>query len=201
MAGEAVALDRPTVRAAGGDHPGVLARAVVVDRLVRPAFLQAAVELVLAPAGRGEQPAHRLHVARRAVVRGGGDRELLSVELRVGARERERLQGLRRRAQRCDEERVAHGDDALALADCNRMHLVDALDELAASHGYPERLSHGGGSLVPHPAMHAGFWPAITRRQSPPLSLTRLPASSADKCDLWLGAREPEPRRHRWTGH
>src|SRR5204862_7574103 len=30
--------------------------------------------------------------------------------------------------------------------------------------------------LVPLPAIHAGFWPAITRRQSPPSLLPRLPA-------------------------
>jgi formamidopyrimidine-DNA glycosylase len=29
------------------------------------------------------------------------------------------------------------------------VHVVDALDELAAPHGYPERLSHGGESVVP----------------------------------------------------
>ena len=60
----AVALDRPAVRAADGEHPGVLAGAVVVDLLRRAAVLDAAVELVLAAAGRGQQLPHRLDVAR-----------------------------------------------------------------------------------------------------------------------------------------
>src|SRR5439155_11000718 len=30
-----------------------------------------------------------------------------------------------------------------------------------------------GVRLVPLPAIHAGFWPAITRRQRPPLALTK----------------------------
>src|SRR5205823_10115700 len=55
--------------------------------------------------------------------------------------------------------------------------------------------------LVAHPAIHAGFWPAITRRQSPPSLLPRLAALAASECGLWLGARDPETRRHHWTGH
>src|SRR5439155_822072 len=54
------------------------------------------------------------------------------------------------------------------------------------------------GSL---PAILAGFWPAITRRQSPPSSLPRLPALAADECGLWLGARDPETRQHHWKEH
>jgi len=37
---------------------------------------------------------------------------------------------------------------------------------------------------VPHPALQAGFWPAITRRQSPPSLLPRLPALAASECGL-----------------
>src|SRR5438128_5313432 len=55
--------------------------------------------------------------------------------------------------------------------------------------------------LVPLPAIHAGFRPAITRRQSPPSLLPRLPALAASECGLWLGARDPEARRHYWKGH
>src|SRR2546427_3783198 len=54
--------------------------------------------------------------------------------------------------------------------------------------------------LVPLPAIHAGFRPAITRRQSPPSLLPRLPALAAVECGLWLGARDPEARRHYWQG-
>ncbi len=63
-----------------------------------------------------------------------------------------------------------------------------------------ERLRVDGG-LVPHPAIHAGLWPAITRRQSPPSPLPRLPALAADECGLWLGARDPETRQHHWKEH
>src|SRR5205823_7673030 len=55
--------------------------------------------------------------------------------------------------------------------------------------------------LVLRPATHAGFWPAITRRQSPPSLLPRLPALAASECGVWPGARDPEARRHHWTGH
>src|SRR5205823_11536943 len=56
-------------------------------------------------------------------------------------------------------------------------------------------------ALVAHPAIHAGFWPAITRRQSPPSLLPRLPALAASECGLWLGARDPETRRPYWKGY
>ena len=55
--------------------------------------------------------------------------------------------------------------------------------------------------LMPLPAMHTGPWPAITRRQSSPSLLPRLPALPASECDLWLGARDPEPRQHYWKEH
>jgi hypothetical protein len=54
---------------------------------------------------------------------------------------------------------------------------------------------------VPLPAIHFGFWPAITRRQNPPSLLPRLLALAASECGLWLGARDPEARRHHWKGH
>src|SRR4051812_3208026 len=143
MALVAVALDGPAVSSAGGDHAGVLAGAVVVDRLRRTALLDAAVELALAAAGRGQQLPHRLDVTRRAVVRGGGDRELLLAQLRVGAGERQRLQRLRGRPQRGGQRRIAERGDDLAVAHGDAVHLVDRLDERPPPHGYPERLSHG----------------------------------------------------------
>src|SRR5437867_3013314 len=48
--------------------------------------------------------------------------------------------------------------------------------------------------------MHAGLWPAITRRQSPPSSSPRSTGLGSSECDLWLGARDPETRRHYWAG-
>jgi len=59
---------------------------------------------------------------------------------------------------------------------------------------------HDRGGQVPHPAIHAGFWPAITRRQSPTSLLPRLAALAASERGLWLGARDPEARRHYWKG-
>ncbi len=76
--------------------------------------------------------------------------------------------------------------------------------------------------VVPLPAIHAGLWPAITRRQSPPSPLPRLKALAAVECGLWMKtvaaakpprpllvgaaesapqARDPETRRHHWKGH
>jgi hypothetical protein len=54
---------------------------------------------------------------------------------------------------------------------------------------------------VPLPAVHAGLWPAITRRQSPPSPLPRLQALAADECGLLLGARDPEFHQRHWKGH
>jgi tRNA-2-methylthio-N6-dimethylallyladenosine synthase len=58
-----------------------------------------------------------------------------------------------------------------------------------------------GKECVPHPAIHAGPWPAITRRESPPSPLPRLQALAAVECGLSHGARDPEARRHYRTGH
>ncbi len=58
-----------------------------------------------------------------------------------------------------------------------------------------------GGKLVPLPATLVGFWPAITRRQSPPSPLPRLQALAAVECGLWLGARDPEAQQRHWKGH
>ena len=58
------------------------------------------------------------------------------------------------------------------------------------------RVRAAGEAVVPLPAMHAGFWPAITRRQAPPSLLPRLPALAASECGPWLGARDPEARQH-----
>src|SRR5439155_21571095 len=63
------------------------------------------------------------------------------------------------------------------------------------------RRGSGARHLVPLPAIHARFWPAITRRESPPSSLPRLLAWAADECGLSLGASDPEAGRHYWKGH
>ena len=68
-----------------------------------------------------------------------------------------------------------------------------------------ERIAGRGsdpGGVVPHRAIHAGPWPAITRRQSPPsLSPILHSVLPSSECGLWLGARDPGARRHHWKGH
>ena len=49
---------------------------------------------------------------------------------------------------------------------------------------------------MPHQAIHACFWPAITRRWSRPLLLPRHPALSASKWGHQLDARDPEAGQH-----
>jgi len=83
-------------------------------------------------------------VPRRAEVRGGGDRELLLAELRVRARERQRLQWLGSGPKRGRQGGLAERDEDLAAANGHAVHLVNGLDERPTAHGYPERLSHGG---------------------------------------------------------
>ncbi len=54
-------------------------------------------------------------------------------------------------------------------------------------------------STVPLPAIHACFWPAITRRQSTPSPLTRLPALPAASAHCLVLATQA--RQHHWKGH
>src|SRR6266516_2344867 len=143
MVGQAVALDRPTLRAADGDHRRVLARAVVVDRLRRTAWLEPAFELALVPAGVAEERPDGLDVNRRSEVRRGGDREVVLVEVLARAREEQCLDRLGRRAQRRAQARIAGRRDDPSALDGDRVHVVDGLDDLAAPDGYAERLSHG----------------------------------------------------------
>src|SRR5439155_12038180 len=56
------------------------------------------------------------------------------------------------------------------------------------------------GRLVPLPAIHACFWPAITRRESPPSPLPRRLSLAAGECGRWLGARDPKAGQHHWKG-
>ena len=86
---------------------------------------------------------------------------------------------------------------------------VELLGKLIHNRMYPgalggsERADRAGEArgLVPLPAIHAGFWPAITLRQSRPSLLPRRPALAANECGLWLGAHKPEARQHHWKAH
>src|SRR5713226_5785646 len=56
-------------------------------------------------------------------------------------------------------------------------------------------------SQVPLPAVHAGFWPAITRRTAAS-SVAPVFANTSPPCVLAsLGAHDPEPRRYHWKRH
>jgi UDPglucose 6-dehydrogenase len=59
----------------------------------------------------------------------------------------------------------------------------------------------GRNLLDPAETRAAGFWPAITRRQSPPSPLARQTSLAAVECGLWLGARDRETRQHHRQGH
>jgi hypothetical protein len=52
--GQAVAVDGPAARTAEREHSGVVAGAVVVDALGRPALLQTELEVVLRGLGPGK---------------------------------------------------------------------------------------------------------------------------------------------------
>ena len=73
----AIRVERPAVCAAGGEHPGVLARAVVPERAVRAAVLRAALEVADLCSGAREQLPHRGELRRLGLVRGARDRELV----------------------------------------------------------------------------------------------------------------------------
>ena len=107
---EPVALLAPAVRAADGEHPGVLAGAVVLEPRGRVA-LRAALEVVLARVRAREQHPDGVELLGPGEVRRRGDRELPRVGVVVGARERQRLERLRRGARERDERRVAGLDD------------------------------------------------------------------------------------------
>ena len=141
--GEPVAARRPAVRAAGGEHARVLARAVVAELPLRPALLRPVLEVVHRRPARASSVAHRLELRRLRLVRGARDRELGVGEVVVGLVERHRLDRLPRRAQEGDEVGVAGGRDDPSVAHGDRVDAVDRLDDVAARDGYADRV-HGG---------------------------------------------------------
>jgi hypothetical protein len=99
---------------------------------------------------------------------------------------------------------IARGGGSIVNIASEIAEAVAYLASDAASFATGSVLVIDGGltaASVPLPAIHAGFWPAITRRQGPPSPLARLSSLAAVECGLWLGARDPETRRHYWKGH
>ncbi len=139
-----------------------------------------AFEVVLGRRRLGQERLDGRELRLVGEVRGRGDRQVAVVQVLTRACEGLRLDRLRGRAHEGDEAGIAGRGHDLAVLDRNGVHAVHRLDGLATLRGYPDRLSHEEESLVPHPAIHAGPWPAITRRQS---------------------ARDPGARRHYRKGH
>ena len=100
---------------------------------VGPALLQAVLEVVDRRSGTREHLPHRRQLGRLGVMRRAGDRDLVVVEVVVALDERNRLDRLRRRAQK--EAQVVAPPLAAGRRDVDAMH---RLDDVAAPHGYPD---------------------------------------------------------------
>ena len=95
------------------------------------------------PAVTGPDP-----VAQAGEVRGAGDRDLRIVEVGARAHERERLEGLRRGAEVRQETRISGCPDDSAALDCQSVHVVSRLDDVAAPDDYADRVVHDGSVEV-----------------------------------------------------
>ena len=101
MGSEPVVVGLEAAGAADGEKARVLARAVVLDRRRVGSGLEVGL-------GRGrvcEERAHGVELLRQRPVRGAGDRELAVVDVGSRAGERQRLERLRRRAEKGEEAR------------------------------------------------------------------------------------------------
>ena len=121
MVGVEVGVGRPAVEDAGGEHGGVLARAVhqhrrprasVADHLLPGRVVERIVrrrpEVGLGQSHRREEPAYALDVERLARVRGAGEREQLGRQVEAGP---EHAEGLERLVARAGQHRVGHVAD------------------------------------------------------------------------------------------
>src|SRR5262249_59141590 len=84
VVGKAVPGEGPAVRAARREEARMLARAVVAEPALGPAFLRAVLEVVDGCSGPGEQTPDGLELSRLRLVRRACDRELVVVEVVVG---------------------------------------------------------------------------------------------------------------------
>jgi DNA-binding transcriptional ArsR family regulator len=141
---EPVAAARPALGPAEGEHPGVLARAVVLQR-GRPAFqtCTTALELVLRRRRLREQAPDGGQLFGGGEVRRGGDRDLLARQVVARTDERERLERLRRRTEIRDATGVARLLDHLAVSHHDGMDDVGRLDDSAPPHDHLDRVHRG----------------------------------------------------------
>src|SRR5579862_6431158 len=131
-----VRMQRPAVRRARREHPGMLARAIVAELPLRPALLQTVLEVVDGRSRAREHLANSVELGGLRMMRRTGDRDLVVVEVVVALDERDGLDRLRRRAQEADEVGIPEG----ASVGHGHVYAVDGLDDVAAPHGYPDRI-------------------------------------------------------------
>ena len=139
--GPAVSRRGPAFRTTQREKPGVLARAVVLER----GRGGAALELVLRRRRVGEDPAHDRELGGRGEMRGAEEHDLLVVEVRPRPHHGERLDRLRGRPEERDLVRVAGGELDAAVTNRDGVHHVPGLDHLASRHLDDDRL-HGAGA-------------------------------------------------------
>src|SRR5262249_53171758 len=123
-------------------HPGVLARAVVVDLLRRPALLETELEVVFGRVRVREELPRGLDLLGCVVMGRARDRDLVVSEVVARAHERQRLQRLRSRAQEADELRIAGARDKFAAAHRDGVDTVPRLDNSVPAYLDEDRLIH-----------------------------------------------------------
>ena len=134
--GIAVGMQRPAVRAAGGEHAGVLAGAVVAELAVGASRLRAVLEIVDVDAARASTLRTAASCAGSAWCEAQAIAISSAVEVVVAVDERDRLQRLHRRAEMADELGIA----APLAAGRDDVDVMDRLDRAAALDGYADRV-------------------------------------------------------------
>jgi hypothetical protein len=147
MLGPAVPARLPAAGATESQHPGVLARAVVIEPLGRATLLEATLQLLLGGRRLREEGANGGDLIFVGEVRSGSDREVAVVQVLARPGERQCLERLRRRAEETDQRRVACDSDDVGAVDGDGMHMVPRLDYAATADDYAERIRHGDGRV------------------------------------------------------
>jgi len=138
-----VAAFRPVPDVAEGEHPGVLAGAVVVDLVRRPSLLEAELEVVLGRVGLGEEGSRGRQLLRGGAVRRAGDRDVLVGQVVSRPDERQRLDRLAARAHEAHEPGIARLLHDRPVPNGHRVHPVHRLDDPVPANFDDQRLGHG----------------------------------------------------------